>query len=231
VDAVENAFDQHDLVKVTPTGRIGEIPAHGARIGAGPEDPRRQAHIALQRSTQLREGAWYRQHPAPSQDAHPSPYHRCAQLLWCRTSGLSVAATAFGFQKILVASLCYTHIVETETPPIWNIFDPDCPTRAVLDRIGDRWTVLVVLVLLAGTRRFGELRDQIAGVSPKVLTATLRALERDGLVRRHVYAEVPPRVDYTLTELGRSLETPLRAIRDWAETNMPAIETARALAG
>jgi DNA-binding HxlR family transcriptional regulator len=119
---------------------------------------------------------------------------------------------------------CYTGEMETRT---WNVFDPACPTRAVLDRIGDRWTVLVVLILLSGTRRFGELRDQIAGVSPKVLTATLRALERDGLVVRHVYAEVPPRVDYTLTPLGRSLETPLRAIRDWAETNMPAIEAAR----
>ncbi|HEX9334778.1 MAG TPA: helix-turn-helix domain-containing protein [Pseudonocardiaceae bacterium] len=118
--------------------------------------------------------------------------------------------------------------METETPQAWNVFDPACPTRAVLDRIGDRWTVLVVLILLSGTQRFGELRDQIRGVSPKVLTATLRALERDGLVVRHVYAEVPPRVDYTLTELGRSLETPLRAIRDWAETNMPAIERARA---
>lgn len=127
----------------------------------------------------------------------------------------------------LMADMCYTSGVETETPRSWNVFDPECPTRAVLDRIGDRWTVLVVLVLLSGTRRFGELRDQIAGVSPKVLTATLRALERDGLVTRHVYAEVPPRVDYTLTQLGRSLETPLQAIREWAETNMPAIEAAR----
>ena len=117
--------------------------------------------------------------------------------------------------------------METDTYQAWNVFDPACPTRAVLDRIGDRWTVLVVLVLLSGTRRFGELRDAIPGVSPKVLTATLRALERDGLVVRHVYAEVPPRVDYTLTQLGRSLEAPLQAIRSWAETNMPAIEAAR----
>lgn len=117
--------------------------------------------------------------------------------------------------------------METDTYRAWNVFDPACPTRAVLDRIGDRWTVLVVLVLLSGTRRFGELREAIAGVSPKVLTATLRALERDGLVVRHVYAEVPPRVDYTLTQLGRSLEKPLQAIREWAETNMPAIEAAR----
>ena len=117
--------------------------------------------------------------------------------------------------------------METETTVEWDIFNPDCPTRAVLDRIGDRWTVLVVLVLLSGTQRFGELRDKIVGVSPKVLTATLRALERDGLITRHVYAEVPPRVDYTLTQLGRSLEIPLMAIREWAETNMPAIEAAR----
>src|SRR5215469_14837432 len=87
-----------------------------------------------------------------------------------------------GYSQILIAISCYTGEMETETTRAWDVFDPECPTRAVLDRIGDRWTVLVVLVLLSGTHRFGELRAQIAGVSPKVLTATLRALERDGLV-------------------------------------------------
>jgi DNA-binding HxlR family transcriptional regulator len=108
-----------------------------------------------------------------------------------------------------------------------DVFDPQCPTRQVLDRIGDRWTVLVVLTLLDGTRRFTELRQLVPGITAKVLTATLRGLERDGLVRRVVYAEVPPRVEYTLTDLGRSLEEPLSSIRDWAQQHMPAIEKAR----
>jgi DNA-binding HxlR family transcriptional regulator len=112
-------------------------------------------------------------------------------------------------------------------PPPPNVFDPNCPTRQVLDRIGDRWTVLVVLTLLDTTLRFTELRRAIPGVTPKALTATLRGLERDGLVERRVFAEVPPRVEYTLTPLGRSLEEPLRAIREWAEEHIGEIEEAR----
>jgi DNA-binding HxlR family transcriptional regulator len=121
-----------------------------------------------------------------------------------------------------------TEIPRAAPPP--NVFDPDCPTRQVLDRIGDRWTVLVVLTLLDDTLRFTELRRAIPGVTPKALTATLRALERDGLVERRVYAEVPPRVEYSLTPLGRSLEQPLGAIKEWAETNITEIEAARARA-
>lgn len=111
--------------------------------------------------------------------------------------------------------------------PAFDVFNPLCPTRQVLDRIGDRWTVMIVLTLLDGTKRFGELREAIEGISPKVLTAALRGLERDGLVDRRIYAEVPPRVEYTLTALGRTLEAPLRAVRDWAEQHMPEIEQAR----
>src|SRR3954469_17510073 len=83
-----------------------------------------------------------------------------------------------------------------ETMKHGDAFDPDCPTRLVLDRIGDKWTVLVVLTLLDGRRRFTQLRDTIDGVTPKVLTQTLRAMARDGLLTRHVFAEVPPRVEY-----------------------------------
>jgi len=101
-----------------------------------------------------------------------------------------------------------------------DIYDPGCPGRLVLDRIGDRWTVLIVGVLEEGTKRFSEVRDAVGGITPKVLTQTLRAMERDGLVARKVYAEVPPRVEYTLTELGRSLTNPINAIRVWAEENM-----------
>jgi len=83
----------------------------------------------------------------------------------------------------------------------------DCPTRRILDRIGDRWTVLIVGALWDGSARFSELRRRIEGVSQKMLTQTLRGLERDGLVRRTVYPEVPVRVEYTLTEVPRPFRT------------------------
>lgn len=101
-----------------------------------------------------------------------------------------------------------------------NIYDPGCPGRLALDRIGDRWTVLIVGILEGGTHRFSELRDAVGGITPKVLTQTLRAMERDGLVDRKIYAEVPPRVEYSLTDLGRSLVVPIEAIRTWAMQNM-----------
>ncbi len=108
-----------------------------------------------------------------------------------------------------------------------DVFDPDCPTRLVLDRIGDKWTVLAVLLLSKGPLRFTELRDGIGRVAPKVLTQTLRRLQRDGLITREVFAEVPPRVVYTLTPLGESLIGPIRAVSDWAEEHMPAISAAQ----
>ncbi|GAB2828672.1 helix-turn-helix domain-containing protein [Actinoallomurus bryophytorum] len=108
-----------------------------------------------------------------------------------------------------------------------NAFDPECPTRQVLDRIGDRWTVLIVLSLRDGARRFTELRKAVNGVTPKVLTQTLRAMERDGLLTRRVFAEVPPRVEYELTPLGMSLQGPIQAITDWAEKNMSEVMAAR----
>jgi DNA-binding HxlR family transcriptional regulator len=108
-----------------------------------------------------------------------------------------------------------------------DAFDPNCPTRVVLDRIGDKWSVLVVLSLAGGPRRFSELRQAIGGVTPKVLTQTLRAMERDGLLTRKVFAEVPPRVEYALTELGHSLDGPIRAITDWAETHVNEVMDAR----
>ena len=86
---------------------------------------------------------------------------------------------------------------------------------------------MVVLALGDQTLRFGELRERIGGVAPKVLTQTLRALERDGLLTRHVYAEVPPRVEYTLTALGRSLSEPLAVVQDWAERNVSKVLAAR----
>ena len=113
-------------------------------------------------------------------------------------------------------------------PEQGDLFDPDCPTRLVLDRIGDKWTVLVVLLLSDGAMRFSELRGHLGRVAPKVLTQTLRRMERDGLITREVYAEVPPRVEYALTGLGTSLIEPIAVIGDWAEVNVGRITAAQA---
>lgn len=107
--------------------------------------------------------------------------------------------------------------------PSWNAYDPACPTRRVLDRIADKWTVLVVGTLAPGTRRFGVLRKEVGGISQKVLTEVLRGLERDGTVTRTVYASVPPKVEYSLTPLGRGLAGLLDSVRVWAETNIESV--------
>lgn len=111
--------------------------------------------------------------------------------------------------------------------PTWDPYVRDCPSRVVLDRIGDRWTVLVVGTLADGSLRFSELGRRIDGISQKMLTQTLRSLERDGLVQRTMYAEVPPRVEYELTEAGHTLREPLRALEEWATSNMDAVVEAR----
>ncbi|GAA2214617.1 helix-turn-helix domain-containing protein [Nonomuraea monospora] len=108
-----------------------------------------------------------------------------------------------------------------------DVFDPNCPTRVVLDRIGDKWSALVLLCLDGGPMRFTALRTRIGGVTPKVLTQTLRAMEQDGLVTREVFAEVPPRVEYALTDLGRSLHGPISVVADWAERNVGEIMRCR----
>jgi len=111
--------------------------------------------------------------------------------------------------------------------PEWNPYDRDCPSRRLLDRIGDRWTVLVVGALAPGARRFSEIQSAVDGISQKMLTQTLRALERDGLVSRTVYAQVPPRVEYELTASGTSLLGPLRTLTDWATEHMSAVVVAQ----
>lgn len=98
----------------------------------------------------------------------------------------------------------------------------------VLDRIGDKWTVMVVGGLSTGPMRFNALLRLIGGVSHRMLTLTLRGLEGDGLVKRTVYPTVPPKVEYELTEVGRSLIKPLHALSEWVQRNQPAIEAARA---
>jgi DNA-binding HxlR family transcriptional regulator len=102
-----------------------------------------------------------------------------------------------------------------------------CPSREVLDRIGDRWTVLVLMALADGPRRFTELARQIQGISQKMLTQTLRGLERDGMVTRTVYPTVPVRVDYELTPLGGTLSDPLAALARWAQGHMDDVLAAR----
>ena len=103
-----------------------------------------------------------------------------------------------------------------------------CPLRDVLDRVGDKWSVLVVLCLSEGTHRFSALRRRIEGISQRMLTEKLRQLERDGIVRRTVYPQVPVRVEYELTDLGQTLIAPLAELAAWAEDHRGAIVRARA---
>ena len=104
----------------------------------------------------------------------------------------------------------------------------ECPLRDILDRVGDKWSVLVVIVLQDGTLRFGDLRRSIEGISQRMLTHTLRQLERDGLVSRTVYPTVPLRVEYELTAVGKTLVDPLTALAHWAEGHRESILSARA---
>lgn len=118
----------------------------------------------------------------------------------------------------------------TMDAPLAGAGDPyvkGCPTRRILDRIGDRWTVLVVGALSDGTARFSQIQRRIDGVSQKMLTQTLRSMERDGLVERTVYAEVPPRVEYSLTDAGHTLCEPLRALEEWSITHLGGVLAAR----
>lgn len=101
-------------------------------------------------------------------------------------------------------------------------------TREILERIGDKWTLYVVGALHQGPRRFSELRREVAGVSQRMLTLTLRGLERDGLVTRTVFPSIPPRVDYELTPLGYTLLEPVAVLIKWVDAHRTAIETARA---
>ncbi|MFC7824644.1 winged helix-turn-helix transcriptional regulator [Streptomyces sp. NPDC057362] len=110
-----------------------------------------------------------------------------------------------------------------------DLFDPQCPTRRLLDRIGTKWTSMAVKVLAEASPeevRFAELQRRMAGISQKMLSVTLQGLARDGLVGRRVEATVPPRVYYRLTPLGLTLEEPLAALREWAEEHMAEVDRA-----
>ncbi len=109
----------------------------------------------------------------------------------------------------------------------YDAYIRDCPTNQLLDRISDKWVSLVVSALAAGPMRYSDLGRKLAGVSPKMLTQTLRSLERDGLLTRTVTPSVPVRVDYELTPLGHSLSLLLSAVKDWAETHFDEVHRAR----
>jgi DNA-binding HxlR family transcriptional regulator len=104
----------------------------------------------------------------------------------------------------------------------------DCPLRDILDRVGSKWSVMVVILLKDNRLRFSELRRSIEGISQRMLTQTLRQLERDGLVSRTVYPSVPVRVEYELTDLGKTLLEPLEALAQWAQDHRAAILASRA---
>ena len=116
----------------------------------------------------------------------------------------------------------------TEPTSSWDPYTRGCPSRDLLDRIGDKWAVLVLGELgKQGVCRFTELRKRLSGVSEKMLTQTLRALERDGLVRRTVYPVVPVRVEYALTPLGETLREPLKALTEWSTRHITEVLAAR----
>jgi DNA-binding HxlR family transcriptional regulator len=104
-----------------------------------------------------------------------------------------------------------------------------CPAiREVLNRVGDKWSVQVIAMLGDGAARFTELRTSIEGISQRMLTLTLRGLERDGLVARKVFVQIPPHVEYSLTELGRTLLVPIRGLAEWAHEHRTSIQDSRA---
>ncbi len=111
----------------------------------------------------------------------------------------------------------------------WNAYATSCPTRLVLDRIADKWAVLVLGLLANGPVRFNQLRRQIEGISQKMLSQTLKSLERDGLVSRKVTPTVPVTVEYSITPLGETLSATVDGLRIWAETHIEKVLVAQQL--
>src|SRR5438105_14670816 len=108
-----------------------------------------------------------------------------------------------------------------------SVLKPQCPSRIVLERIADKWTALIIQVLANGTQRYASLQRTIGGISQKMLTQTLRSLERDGLVLRKVHPVVPPKVEYSLTRLGRTLIAPPRIPCRWSDKHLPELQANR----
>jgi DNA-binding HxlR family transcriptional regulator len=115
-------------------------------------------------------------------------------------------------------------------PALPDVAHADCRgVASVLARVGDKWSVFVIMMLFDGPKRFNEIKRMVGGISQRMLTLTLRGLERDGLVTRTVFPTIPPRVDYELTDLGRGLSQPVMALGQWAKDHQPEIESARTL--
>lgn len=111
--------------------------------------------------------------------------------------------------------------------PAWNVMVASCPSRTSLAKIANKWTAMIIIALSDGPLRFGAVRDAAEGISGKVLADTLRDLERDGIVERTAYDEMPPRVEYELTALGQTLREPLTALGRWAEQHIEDVLSAR----
>ena len=119
-------------------------------------------------------------------------------------------------------------IPEHSQVTVLDVHSEDCRgVSSILARVGDKWSVLIIVLLGDGPKRFNEIKRLVGGISQRMLTLTLRGLERDGMVSRTVTPSIPPRVDYELTELGRSLLGPVTALTDWAIANMPEIHEAQ----
>lgn len=145
------------------------------------------------------------------------------------STGTAAAATALGAAAATAAAVTATSRCDygDADPFQWDTRE-DCEVRQILDRIGDKWSLLVIALLDVGTMRFTELRREIDGISQRMLTVTLRQLERDGLVKRTVHPVVPPRVEYRLTPMGRTLHTTINALVVWTEEHQNQIAAARA---
>jgi len=131
------------------------------------------------------------------------------------------------------ACTCWQVVLHRAMPKassVPSVLDPRCPSRLVLDRIADKWTALVIQILAGGTIRYAALQREIGGISQKMLTQTLRSLERDGLVQRTVHPVVPPKVEYSLTKLGRTLIEPLQGLCRWSEKHLGELQANRARA-
>lgn len=109
----------------------------------------------------------------------------------------------------------------------YNVYEDDCPTRKVLDRLADKWALLILDRITGEPVRFNQIRKDVQGISQKVLSQALKKLERDGLVSRTIYPTVPVTVEYALTDLGRTLTETVSALAHWAERNMDAVATAQ----
>src|SRR6516225_11518906 len=155
---------------------------------------------------------------------------------WFRTSQPTVNYTRLRIIHIFrsvtirlapIRKLFYTRVMpKTSSAP--SVLDPRCPSRLVLDRIADKWTALTIQILASGTMRYAALQREIGGISQKMLTQTLRSLERDGLVQRTVHPVVPPKVEYSLTKLGRTLIEPLQGLCRWSEKHLAELQANRA---